>query len=205
MKSVSAMISAWPAMAVAGCMVAWLMLLVMGVGGETGDWLSSLGWGIGCSVLLAAPYLTVAALCAAGKRRLAMGVAISFLASFWFVNWSFLRFLVVHEFGIMRSATGALIADALAKSFSELEVFAAIAMLLPLTAPETFSRMKWLEWVVNLALPAFLALLWLFFFYAIHDSAEAAAGAGAGIAAILIAQLVVKRRMEKAAKRQASK
>lgn len=129
-----------------------------------------------------------------------MGFAICFLASFWLVDWGFLRFLFVHELGIMKSASGTLMADALAKSFKGLEVFAAVAVTLPLVASACPSRMKWLDRIVNLALPAFLTVMWLYFFYAIHDSAEAAVSAFTGAVTVVIAQLVVSRRTGKATK-----
>lgn len=200
MKSVSATRAAWPSIAVSGCMFAWIMLLATVAGNDTGLWLSSLGWAISCAALLIAPYLLIAALWVLGHRTLAMGASICFLASFWLMDWSFLRFLFVHELGIMKSSSGTLMADALAKSFKGLEAFAAVAVTIPLVASASLSRVTWLDWLVNLVLPTSLAIIWLCFFYAIHDSIEAAAGAGAGAAAIVIAQLMVNRRMGKAEK-----
>ena len=200
MKSVSATPAAWPSIAVSGCVFAWIMLLAIVVGNDTGRWLSRMAWAMSCAALLIAPYLLVAALWLVGNRTLTAGLAIFFLASFWLIDWSFLRFLFVHELGIMKSASGTLMADALAKAFKGLEVFAAVAVTLPLLASAFLSRMKWLYWIINLALPAFLTVMWLYFFYAIHDSAEAAASAGTGAATVVIAQLVVSRRMRKASK-----
>lgn len=175
---------AWASLAVSICVSVWMFLIGGEVAKAHGNWGATVAWSALCAVLLAAPYLLIAALVIVGKRAIAMIVGIGFVLSFWLVDWGFVRFLPVEMFGIMNTASGTLIADAFVKAFKGLEFFAASSTLICMVFGQLAIKKGRKMRLVFSGAAALWTIAWLLFFWGVHSSYEAGASAMAALVSL---------------------
>lgn len=191
----SVLAPAWSASSIAICLIFWMSLIGLGVATASPAELGyTIMWTGLCAILLAAPYLLLVGLTLNRRVRSAIALAIAFALSFWWTDWGFVRFWPMEALGITDTDSGFLIADALVRSFRELEFFAALSTTLCLMSGLLG---QWKRGFVGHFCDIFAACVvvaWLFLFWSIHSTIEAAAAAATAVIGIVSFEVFIRLR-----------